>query len=372
MPDSKDIVIAAFISPHGFGHAARTTAIMAALRELDETIRFEIFTTVTPDFFRLSLGNAFNYHRVVTDVGLVQLSPLRHDLPATLERLDALLPLAEPGIERLARQLRHHRCALVLCDIAPLGIAAARAAGLPSVLIENFTWDWIYRDYVDAAPGLGRHIDYLARVFHSADYHIKTAPVCEPGDSDLLTAPISRKPRQPAHLIRSALEVPEGSKMVLISMGGVKNDYRSLDRLNDFPQTCFVVPGAAETPRVDGNRVLLPHHSDFYHPDLVNAADAIIGKIGYSTLAEVYHAGIPFGYIPRPSFPETEVLTTYVRTHCNGFAITAAAFEDCRWPGHVADLLRLPRLRRNTPNGASRAARFIQGVLNGLSVWRLP
>ena len=32
-------------------------------------------------------------------------------------------------------------------DIPPLAFAAAHAAGLPSVAVANFTWDWVYEDY---------------------------------------------------------------------------------------------------------------------------------------------------------------------------------------------------------------------------------
>jgi hypothetical protein len=57
---------------------------------------------------------------------------------------------------------------------------------------------------------------------------------------------------------------------------------------------CFISPhGFGHAARTAGvieaihqskqNLVLLPHHSGFYHPDLVNASDAVIGKVGYST-----------------------------------------------------------------------------------------
>jgi hypothetical protein len=37
-----DNSIAFFISPHGYGHAARACAVMAAMHELNPSIRFEI------------------------------------------------------------------------------------------------------------------------------------------------------------------------------------------------------------------------------------------------------------------------------------------------------------------------------------------
>ena len=48
--------IAVFISPHGYGHASRAAAVMAALADLDAAVEFEIFTTVPPWFFRDSLS----------------------------------------------------------------------------------------------------------------------------------------------------------------------------------------------------------------------------------------------------------------------------------------------------------------------------
>jgi hypothetical protein len=44
--------IAYFVSPHGFGHAARAAAVMEALSEIDTGVQFEIFTTVPFWFFR--------------------------------------------------------------------------------------------------------------------------------------------------------------------------------------------------------------------------------------------------------------------------------------------------------------------------------
>ena len=36
---------------------------------------------------------------------------------------------------------------MTVSDLPPLGIAAAKAAGLPAIALGNFTWDWIYEHY---------------------------------------------------------------------------------------------------------------------------------------------------------------------------------------------------------------------------------
>ena len=165
--------VAWFISPHGFGHAARAAAVMEALRKKRPRIEFEIFTRVPEWFFEDSLTGPFNYHPLVTDVGLVQETALREDAARTLERLDQFLPFEPILVERLAREVRQLECRCVICDIAPLGIAVAHQAGIPSVLVENFTWDWIYETH----PGLGdAEADKLFTLYYRAAHHAAVAP----------------------------------------------------------------------------------------------------------------------------------------------------------------------------------------------------
>ncbi|NJN93584.1 MAG: hypothetical protein HC875_05550 [Anaerolineales bacterium] len=356
--------IAYFISPHGYGHAARSAAVMAALRQSIPTARFEVFTQVPPWFFDASLDGMVGYHPLMSDIGLAQKNSLVEDIPETMRRLAELLPFDPLQVERLADQVKQLGCRLVICDIAPLGIAVAKAAGLPALLIENFTWDWIYEGYLAAEAGLSFYINYLRSWFAAADYHIQTRPVCLPQSVHLTTGPVSRRGRTPAQATRQQLGLPAQAKAVLLTMGGIPWDYNTfLDRLAGQADIYFIIPGGSERVEQRGNLVLLPHHSEFYHPDLVNAVDAVIGKLGYSTVAEVYHAGIPFGYIPRPDFRESEQLREFVDRHINSIAVSPAQFETGAWLLRLPELLALPRVTRTEPNGAEQAARFIVGLL---------
>lgn len=351
------ISIAYFISPHGYGHAARASAVMEAIQCLEPDCRFEIFTTVTPTFFAESLPGKFGYHDLLTDIGLVQKNSLVEDLPETARRLDQFLPFK--GVERLAQKINRLNCRLVLCDIAPLGLAVARAANLPGVLIENFTWDWIYEGYDD--EGLKKHLPYLRSIFQTATYHIQTEPVCDRRPVDLTVGPISRSIRLPAEQIRAELELPEQAQMVLITMGGVSWEYTFLEQLKTYENIYFVISGAGPDMAAQPNLIPLPSPSQFFYPDLVNAADLVIGKVGYSTLAEVNQAGVPFGYITRQKFREAQYLVDYAQTHMQGEAISPAQFESGQWLSTLPDLLALPRYEPQQPNGAEAAARFILG-----------
>jgi UDP:flavonoid glycosyltransferase YjiC (YdhE family) len=351
--------IAYFISPHGFGHAARAAAIMAALQERHPATHFDLFTQVPEWFFRDSLRGAFAYHDVLTDLGMVQHSALEADLDATRQRLDAFLPFDPILIHALAQQIRALDCSLVMCDIAPMGIVVAEAAGVPSILVENFTWDWIYQPLAEAHRGMRPHIRYLHDIFCAADYRIQTEPICAVHPAALTTAPVYRKAMANAAATRSRLGVPSDARVVMLTMGGIPGQYPFVPQLMGCPDLVFVIPGGAAQRQQQGNVVLLPHRSEFFHPDLVYAADAVVGKVGYSTVSEVYAAGIPFGYILREDFREAPALAAYIEQHIPGFQIEQGRFNTGQWLADLSQLLALPRATRQGPNGADQVAQFI-------------
>ena len=366
-PSSRKSVkhrVASFISPHGFGHAARAASIMAAMHEIDSSIRFEIFTKVPSWFFRDSLCGPFAYHSLLTDIGLMQKTPLREDLEKTLQCLNDFLPFDHAQISSLGQLIRGLKCELIICDIAPMGISVAKEAGIPSILVENFTWDWIYQEYTSYDPRINEHVVYLRSIFDAAGHRVQAEPVCCYRVADLTTLPVSRKARTPARQIRNELGLPQDSKVVTITMGGIPEEYTFLKELTNQGDVHFVIPGGSHSVEIRDNVVLLPHHSDFFHPDLINASDAVVGKLGYSTLAEVYHTGLPFGYVSRPSFRESQILAAYVDNNMMGVAIEEAAFRAGSWISHLQDLLSLPRIPRSGPNGAEQVARFIHTLLN--------
>ena len=352
--------IAYFVSPHGFGHAARAAAVMQAVSDRKATVEFDIFTTVPSWFFQDSMTAPFVYHELLTDVGLAQNTAFHADLPQTLRNLNAFLPFDKSYITEIALNIKKLDSCLIVSDISPMGIRVAREAGIPSVLIENFTWDWIYHQYIDSDSRFGSHIAYLRDLFISADYHIQTEPVCSPGDPDLKTPPVSRKVKTPADRIRRQLNIPDTAKMVLVTTGGIRQSYEFLYKLKHLPDIRFVLPGAGPNLEYRDNYLILPHRSDYYHPDLVNAADAVVGKAGYSTLSEIYQAGVPFGYVLRSNFRESKPLAAFIAGEMTGFAITESDFSSGKWISQIAKLLCMKRIKRTAVNGSDRIANFIR------------
>jgi len=351
--------IAYFISPHGFGHAARAAAVMQAIGDLDDSVGFEVFTTVPSWFFQDSLSAPFNCHELLTDIGLVQISAFQADLNQTLCSLNDFLPFAASSISGVAATVSALQCELVICDISPLGIAIARDAGIPSLLVENFTWDWIYEPYARTDERFRRHIDCLHSIYQSVDYHIQTEPVCGGNSADLTTPPVSRKSTTPGRRVRSQLGIPDHARLVLVTTGGINQSYGFMHELQKVPDVYFVLPGAGPKMQIRQNCVILPHRSDFYHPDLVNACDAVVGKVGYSTLAEVFQAGVPFGYVTRSDFRESAPMARFVENEMSGFQLAESDFCSGRWISNLPNLIELGRVKQQSPNGAEAIGQFI-------------
>lgn len=332
---------------------------MEALHGLDPRVEFEIFTKVPQWFFADSLSCEFLYHPLRSDIGLVQKTPFASDLHQTLKLLDDFYPPDTETIDRLAGMLKQRQSRLVVCDIAPLGIVAAKRAGIPSLLVENFTWDWIYEDYVAEHEGFLKHINYLKDVFSSADHHFQTQPVCNPWSADLTTPPVSRKHRTPSPAVRKELGLDAEAKVVLVTAGGIPSQFPSLEKFSGDKGLFFLIPGAIETIEIKGNVILLPHRSGFFHPDLVNASDVVVGKAGYSTLAEVYWAGAPFGYVNRSGFRESEALSRFIERNMRGTAVTEEEFHEGSWVSKITELLSMKRLTPGGVNGSEQIARAI-------------
>ena len=151
----------------------------------------------------------------------------------------------------------------------------------------------------------------------------------------------------------------------MITAGGIPQRYGFIDKLREQSDIHFIIPGASNSATIQQNLILLPENSAYFQPDLINAADAVIGKVGYSTLAEIFQAGVPFGYCARSHYPESKPLIDFVEQTMGGIAIEETDFQNGTFIRHIDKLMEIPRARRNSSNGADQIAGFL---LNRLSV----
>lgn len=347
--------VAAFVSGHGFGHAARSSAVMAELHRTTGAC-FELFTTAPRWFFEESLAGSFRYHHEVVDVGFRQKSALEFDLEATVEALAAFVPFDRATVRRLAGVLRKAGCRAVLCDISSLGVAVAEGAGLASLVLENFTWGWLYEPLAGRAPELesvGRELDgWLER----ATAHLRTRPVCGRRPELELVDPICRRVRSGREETRRRLGVAEDEPLVVVTMGGYSEALPFLDRLRGRTER-FLVTGAPETGP-DDNLLLFDNGTALFMPDLLRAADAVVAKLGYGTVAEVWREGIPYAWVTRPDFREMGPLEAFAEAELQGFLLASQDFSTGAWIERLDELLAMGKRPRDG-GGAGRVAEVL-------------
>lgn len=357
----SDGVLVWFISPHGFGHAARASAIIAACSARRPGLRHHVFTTVPPGFFRDSLpGVSVGLHRLDCDVGMVQKNPFEEDIGETIRALGRLPLKAGPNLDAVVNEVAATGCRLVVSDISPLGLLVADRLECPGILVENFTWDWIYRAYDD--PRLDALGAEMEGIFSTATVRIQTEPVCRVVDGSRVVPPVSRRPRSSRAELRDKLGIPADHRLLLLSLSGGESTIvpRSLRAM---PKTTLVVPAGSLEPGSGRGIVRVPTFGGPYHPDLVAASDLVVGKLGYSTVAEIYQAGNAFAFLRRPRFPESPILEAFVRDNIPSAALPTNWLFNPTVPAVLEGLLSRSRLAALRENGAGQAADSILNLL---------
>lgn len=345
------------ITPHGYGHAARASAVMQALsRKVDA--EFVLATTVGAHFFSPAVRAPLHIHPLQVDIGLVQKTSLVEDLEVTLDALAQFLPFDERLLAEAAGCFSG--CRMIVCDIAPLGIAVAKRLKIPSLLVENFTWDWIYAAYAEKYPELKPYMNFFGQLFSQADYHIQAEPVCVPDATARTVGPVARRPGGSATALRQRF-IHGRNRLVLVTMGGGNPQQIAPDAMLDSPDTTYVVTGAQGATAQQANIWWLAGDTTVYHPDLVAAADIVVGKVGYSTLAEVYQARSLFGYVARPAFPESAPLINFIRKHLSSKEISLTALQSGQWVQELDGFVppEQPEKRETLGDGAEQLAAFI-------------
>lgn len=352
--------IAFFITSHGFGHASRSSAVLNALSEKMPDTHFEIYTGTPEWLFLDSFVKNFSFHPGAVDIGLVQTRPMEHDLPATIRAVTGYLDTLNEKAEKLACELRETGVDAVYCDISPLGILAGKKAGKPVFLFENFTWDWIYEMYRETNPEFYRINERLAEIFSLADYRLQSEPLCDPiPEADILIPPVSRKPHHNTGMIREKLGISPEERIGMVSMGGIPENLEFVINRPIPDEVVLLLPGTFDRIERVGNKILLPHRSGIYHPDMIHSVEFVIGKAGYSTIAEVCASGAAYGYISREGFRESEVTSAFLRKRTNTMEIDHERFESFTLEDEICQLLDMGKVDPQPVNGSDITADFI-------------
>ncbi len=359
-----------YISGHGFGHAARQIEVVNALGaaiggRADVVIR----SAVARWIFDRTVRIPFSLIEGPVDTGVVQIDSLRLDEHATVAAAAEFHAGIEDHAAREAALLRRRDARLVVTDAPPLGCAAATAAGLPSYVCTNFTWDWIYEGYdLSKAPGL---LATIKDAYRRADAGWRLpmhggfetiAPIVD-------VPFVARHARHDPRDVRRQFGLPEGVPVVLLSFGGYGLQALDLSRVDCLDRVVVALTGR-ERPEGDlprGVRIIAEpevYSHGLRYEDLVAAADVVVTKPGYGIIAECVANDAAILYTSRGRFVEYDVLVAEMPRYLRCRYIDHDALFAGRWGETLDGLLAAPPPpERPRTDGAEVVAELIEEAL---------
>ncbi|MCI3281761.1 glycosyl transferase [Synechococcus sp. PCC 6717] len=300
------------LTNHGFGHVARTAALVNAIRRHVPDVLPLIVTAAPHWLLQANLEGDFIHRPRALDLGVVQTDSLHMDLTATRAKLLQLQGMAPELIRAEVDFIQQNRAQLVLADVPPLAVAIAHGAGVPCWMATNFGWDFIYRSFGETFREIA---DWVSDLYGGCD-RLFELPFAEP----LSAFPHKERvgltgaePRYTEAQIRTQLGLTTAKeRTVLLTFGGLSLEAIPYHALAAFPDWQFLTfdATAPELPNLLKlcGRQLRP-------VDVMPLCGRIISKPGYGTYSEACRLGVPVATIRRDDFAEGPILVAGLQAH---------------------------------------------------------
>ncbi|MEW4371270.1 glycosyltransferase [Paenibacillus kandeliae] len=310
--------IAYYVSDYGYGHAARSIAVIRRLlADSPEPLRLIIHCGKALGFMYESLQedsrHQLEFRTVSSDTGYVlKQDSIAADTEGLRIKYRQDMSLFHERVEQEKEFLLQHEVQLVISDISPVPIVAAARAGIESLGISNFTWYTAYRDMLEPAE-----LNALRTAYARMDHFIGLAGCAEPawGCKDRIhTGFFCRQPeaREVAR-IRRKLN-PDGTRKIVFFALGMSIEVGELERLPLWNSEgySFIVSSNVQLEREHIARIPF-HYSE--SQNYLAAADLVITKPGWGTIGEAVTLGKPMLLLNRSQFYEDRHTVAAIPDH---------------------------------------------------------
>jgi hypothetical protein len=286
---------------------------LAALRARLPELRLTLLTGLPRDFLHDRIPGAFDLIDWRGDFGMQMRSALDVDLARSAAEYAAFhadWPVRLDTAARLLEQLAPDR---LLANIAYLPLAAAARIGLPSVALCSLNWAGIYRHYFESRPEAPALLAAMEAAYNSAEAFLCPAPsMAMPELRNVQPiGPLARLGRNLRTRLCARLGVDTTRRLVMIAPGGIELRL-PLEEWPEDPEIVWIVPSAWQVRRPDMHSF---ESLGFAFTDVLASVDALLGKLGYGTVAECACNGTPMLYMPRPDWPEERFLAEWLHAH---------------------------------------------------------
>ena len=340
-----------YISGHGFGHTVRQNAIINALGRRLPTLELVISTSAPRRLFDQSVRVPFTFIERPNDTGVVQIDSVRLDERATIALASEFYRTLRSRAEAEAADLCARDARLVISDAPPLACAAATAAGIPSVVVANFTWDWIYEGYeseLGAAPDLLPVVrDAYSQACEGWRLPLHGGFATVPRVRDLPFVARHARADRSRDDVRRELSLPRDRPLALVSFGGYGVNGLTAAHFDclDVVDLVMTEP-AANIPSTRGPAHWIAEESIYArgltYVDLVAAVDVVVTKPGYGIIADCVANHTAMLYTSRGRFVEYDVMVGEMPRFLRCEFVDLDSFLAGRWRQALLRLLDQP------------------------------
>ncbi|KAJ4707647.1 L-arabinokinase-like [Melia azedarach] len=359
----KHLVFAYYVTGHGFGHATRVVEVVRNLILAGHDVHV---VTGAPDFVFTSEVQSprLFIRKVLLDCGAVQADALTVDRLASLEKYSETAVIPRKSILKTEVEwLNSIKADLVVSDVVPVACRAAADAGIRSVCVTNFSWDFIYAEYVMAAGQNHRSIIWqIAEDYSHCEFLIRLPGYCPmPAFRDVIDVPlVVRRVHKSRKEVRKELGIGEDVKLVILNFGGQPAGWKLKEEYLPSGWKCLVCGASDELPP---NFIKLP--KDAYTPDLIAASDCMLGKIGYGTVSEALAYKLPFVFVRRDYFNEEPFLRNMLEFYQGGVEMIRRDLLTGHWKPYLERAISLKPCYEGGVNGGEVAAHILQETAIG-------
>jgi hypothetical protein len=368
-----------YISGHGFGHASRCIEVINAILAKRPEARVGVRTSAPRWLFDLTIKGKITYSTLECDTGIVQIDALSLDEADTIRRAAAFNSDMVTRAASETRVLRELGAGLIVADIPPLAFAVGASAGIPSIGLGNFTWDWIYADYprVRLAPSL---LPAIRSAYAKASMALRL-PMSGGFESfsNVKDIPfIARHASMSRDDVCKKLKLPADKPIVLASFGGYglagleteplgKSKKYTVVTVTNVPLSRSKKEASAAERKgafVSVNEEAM-YDSGVRYEDLVGAAEVVVTKPGYGIISECIANDSAVLYTARGHFPEYDVLVEEMPKYLRSAFISQDELFAGKWESHLDRLRAVPKPKKKPEtNGADVAADILLKALD--------
>ena len=317
------MVIAYYITAHGYGHGVRSADVIRALNRIYPRVDVHIITGLPKSLLRNRIGSdKFSIRARDFDIGMVQRDSIRVDVSATLDRALAFYAMRERLLADETAFIKETGIDLVVSDIPSLPLEAAARAGIPRIAVGNFSWDWIYSEFLDNDRRWLPIIEMFHEQYARADlllrlpFHDEMVAFSKKEDIPLVARP-GKSCRE--KIARLAGCNPE-KKWALLSFTTLDLSDEALARIEQIEECEFLTVLPLEWRRRNIHAVAREQAA---FSDTLASVDVVISKPGFGILSDCVVNNKPLIYAERTNFREYPVLEAFIGRYLKNVRISS-------------------------------------------------